>query len=361
MRVLRCSVIHGERQAPLISAAGPFPLWSLALFDWSYRAPLHRYPLIDTRAPDAVRDMLVGNFGARGFDLRRQESEFRWLASHLRFKTLDLTFSNCTSACRVVLPAIDMVKQRFVLCGSSEATFGTTTSEISPTKAAVIPAGVEAKYKNASCYAECLLRIDAAALRAKLAAMIGAPVASPIDFEAEVAFDHPEQARLRRLIDHLVAELDIEAPDLPDQALAQYEQSVMVCFLHASRHNYSGALERGQPRPARWQLRRAEDYIEANTSLPLTLEALAEITGTGAIAVSDAFRAARGLSPLGFLAQVRLNYARRMLLAGEETTSVAAVARRFGFSRASHFAKDYRNMFGELPSATLAEARRKRS
>jgi len=335
--------------------------WSFALLDWPLRAPLHRFPLLDTRAPDDARDMLVGRFGARGFDLHGEPPGFRWRLNNLRVGRLDLTFGNCTAASRVDFPEVDLFKQRFVLRGGGEVRLGRARFRVSRNETGVIPAGVPATHGNAAGIAELILRIDGPALRSKLGAMIGMPVAGAIEFETPTTFAHPEQARLRRLIDHLVGELDEETNDVPAQALAQYEQSLMVCFLHANRHNFSHLLERGQPLPALWQIRRAEDYIEANHSLPLTLEALGDVTGTGGLAASDAFRRTRGVSPLVFLERVRLNYARRLLQAPEEGTSVATVAHRFGFFNAADFARDYQRAFGEPPSATLATARRRRN
>jgi AraC family ethanolamine operon transcriptional activator len=101
--------------------------------------------------------------------------------------------------------------------------------------------------------------------------------------------------------------------------------------------------------------------MAANYSLPLTLEAVADITNTSSLAISEAFRRKRGVSPAVFLKRIRLGYARRTLQAPEERTSVAAVALQFGFFNPSGFARDYQRAFGELPSATLATARRKRS
>jgi len=325
------------------------------------RTPLHRFPLLDTRDPDDIRDMLVGNFGARGFDLRDEQPEFRGVTNHIRLGSLDLTFWSCTAASRSVLPEVDMVKQQFVLRGNGETSFGNTTFRISRNTTGVVPAGTTMRYENRCGLAEYVLRIDATALRTKLGAMIGTSVARPIEFEATTAFEHPEQARLRRLIDHLVGELDDETADLPAQALAQYQQSVMVCFLYANRHNFSHLLEQRQPQPALWQVHRAEEHIDASCTLPLTLEALEDVTGTSGLAMSQAFRRTRGVSPLVFLKRVRLNHARRLLLAPEENTSVATVAHRFGFFNAAAFASDYRRAFGEPPSATLAAARRRRS
>jgi transcriptional regulator GlxA family with amidase domain len=54
-----------------------------------------------------------------------------------------------------------------------------------------------------------------------------------------------------------------------------------------------------------------------------------------------------------FVKRVRLRHARRMLLAPEPDTTVAKVALICGFGNLGNFAKDYRNLFGELPSHTL--------
>jgi AraC-like DNA-binding protein len=64
-----------------------------------------------------------------------------------------------------------------------------------------------------------------------------------------------------------------------------------------------------------------------------------------------------GLSPGLYIRLRRLNVARRLLRhADPDTTSVAEVARRSGFSELGRFAAIYRTAFGELPSITLARA-----
>jgi AraC-like DNA-binding protein len=329
------------------------------LFDWSVRPPLHRFPLIESNSVETVRQTIVRAFGARAFDLHKPETDFRAVVNCLSLRNLDLTFVGCTAASRVRLPEVDMVRQRFVLSGHGATTFG-TRSETDSAKAVIVPAGTEAIYENSEASAQHILRIDASALRVKLSAMLGAWVARPIEFRAPTALAHPEQARLQRLVHHVIAEADVATGGPSDLALTQYEQSIMVCFLYAGHHNYSDALERRRPRPAARQLRRAEDYIAANATLPLTLEALAEVTDAGGLAVSHAFRATRGVSPLAFLEHVRLNHARHALEDSDDTTTVSGVARRFGFGRPSRFAELYRRAFGELPSATLVAARRRR-
>jgi AraC family ethanolamine operon transcriptional activator len=61
-----------------------------------------------------------------------------------------------------------------------------------------------------------------------------------------------------------------------------------------------------------------------------------------------------GLSPADFLKAVRLNACRRQLRAASiHALSVQEVAAQWGFFHMGHFAHDYKEMFGELPSHTL--------
>ena len=59
-----------------------------------------------------------------------------------------------------------------------------------------------------------------------------------------------------------------------------------------------------------------------------------------------------GLSPVSFIRSLRLNEVRRALKQGHGDTSISTVAYSWGFNHLSQFAKDYRQLFGELPSAS---------
>jgi AraC-like DNA-binding protein len=65
------------------------------------------------------------------------------------------------------------------------------------------------------------------------------------------------------------------------------------------------------------------------------------------------------MSPLAYARLRRLNLARLALMRTERgSTSVARVARKYGFSELGRFAAAYRAVFGEPPSATLRDAAR---
>ena len=63
----------------------------------------------------------------------------------------------------------------------------------------------------------------------------------------------------------------------------------------------------------------------------------------------------RPVSPKHFLVMRRIHLARRDLTrADPRTTTVTEVATRYGFWQFGRFAGEYKSIFGELPSVTLA-------
>jgi AraC-like DNA-binding protein len=304
--------------------------------------------------------VLVTNFGALSFDLRDDASEFEVSRSYLRLKSVDLVFGACSAAYQVGFPSVPLIKQHFALRQAGRTTFGGTRFDISPDEAAVIPAGVEMTHEYQAGFEQFIFRAEAAALQAKLGAVVGMPIARAIEFAPRSSFTNPALQRLRRMLQFMVSELDREDGKVPAPALVEFEQMLLVCFLAANRHNFSDLLEREQPRPAPWQVRLVEEYIVANWNRPITVEALAAAAGASTRSVFKAFRDARNCSPMAFVKSVRLGHARRMLQQPDPSTSVVSVAFACGFLNPGHFARDYRLAFGELPSVTLGTARHRR-
>lgn len=60
-----------------------------------------------------------------------------------------------------------------------------------------------------------------------------------------------------------------------------------------------------------------------------------------------------GIGPKRYLHIRRLDGARRELRSAPPEARVAEIAGDWGFWHMGHFAADYRNQFGELPSQTL--------
>lgn len=320
-------------------------------------ARLRRFSIIDTDDRDAMRDVVVHRYGASGFDLREDAQAFRGVASCLPLKNLDLSYAALSADGSAIFSGNDMVRQQFVLSGHSHIALGRSRASVGANEAAVVPPQMDFRCGFYGDFSELFLRISAAALRSKLSAVLGKAVGLTVEFAPGLVHQTPEQMRLRRLIDFFVGEIHRPDATLTDFHLAEYEQLLIVSFLTANHHNFSHLLQGAAPEVAPWQVRRVEEYIEANWRRALTIEEIAEETGVGVRSMFLTLKRTRGYTPMSFLQRIRLEQARRILQTPDETTSVTAVSLQCGFHNPGHFARYYRQAFNELPSATLAMAK----
>ena len=98
-------------------------------------------------------------------------------------------------------------------------------------------------------------------------------------------------------------------------------------------------------------------YVEDRLAVDAvpTIVDICNLLGVSERTLQYAFRRYVDMAPLAYLRLCRLNKVRATLRASDPlTTTVTAVAMRFGFMHLGRFAIEFRRMFGETPSATLA-------
>lgn len=110
--------------------------------------------------------------------------------------------------------------------------------------------------------------------------------------------------------------------------------------------------------PRNAHLRTAVEYVHANAHLPITSVDIAREATIGVRALQQAFLRHLGLTPTGYLRQVRIERVRdALLVADPHDTLVAEVARTWGFAHLGRFAASYLEHVGEYPRQTLARTR----
>gem|GEM_PF-5972403 len=100
-------------------------------------------------------------------------------------------------------------------------------------------------------------------------------------------------------------------------------------------------------------------YVEKNLDRELRLYDLARRNGITPRAVQRYFASRGSTSFSKYVKVLRLRRAYEKLNAPSSRTSVSGVAISCGFQNPSHFSRDYRAEFGELPSETLSRANRR--
>jgi transcriptional regulator GlxA family with amidase domain len=95
------------------------------------------------------------------------------------------------------------------------------------------------------------------------------------------------------------------------------------------------------------QIRRAIMWIRAHYDEPLRIEALAEIAGMSGASFHRHFRAATAMSPLQYQKHLRLQQARRLLIANQDASQAGYAV---GYESASQFSREYARAFGASPA-----------
>jgi len=96
-----------------------------------------------------------------------------------------------------------------------------------------------------------------------------------------------------------------------------------------------------------YQIARAIDWLKENFSKPVKVEDLAKTVGMSASAFHNHFRSMTAMSPLQFQKKMRLNEARRLMLADHLDASRAAF--EVGYESPSQFSREYSRLFGAPP------------
>jgi AraC-like DNA-binding protein len=102
-------------------------------------------------------------------------------------------------------------------------------------------------------------------------------------------------------------------------------------------------------------MRRFHRVVAEHLDRPLYIPEICKAIGVPERTLRVCCQEQLGTSPKHFLLMRRMHLARRDLSrADPKTTTVTEVATRYGFWQFGHFAGEYKSIFGESPSVTLA-------
>ena len=102
------------------------------------------------------------------------------------------------------------------------------------------------------------------------------------------------------------------------------------------------------------QIGRATQWIRENYAAPMAINALADVAGMSVTSFHRHFKALTLMTPVQYRARLRLQEARKLLMA--EARTVGAAAATVGYDSQSQFTRDYKRMFGAPPGVDTARA-----
>jgi hypothetical protein len=311
---------------------------------------LHRYPLFRASSAEEFREALLTLYGASRVDVEKS-TDFRAWGNNIALGDIALNYAACNTSIALHFPEMDYIRQQIGMRGRSATTLSGVKVNVDRGQACTTSLGRPMRVDCEPGHERLTLRIKSKALDRKLAALLGTRPKAALEFEPSLDLAKPEAKQMNNLLRYVIGLFDTESSEPPPVVLRELEQAIIVSFLAANEHPYSRKLTDPPPGAAPRQVRLAEEFIEAHWREAITIEGWQKPPASARGCYSVRSGNNRGCTPMEFAKQVRLQRARQMLSAPD--ASVTAVAFACGFLSTGHFARAYREVFGELPSETI--------
>jgi AraC-like DNA-binding protein len=192
------------------------------------------------------------------------------------------------------------------------------------------------------------------ALVRQLAVLLDDLPVAPLQFRPEIELEQGYGRSLARVLRCTALELERDGWFGDPVIASRFEEFVMTGLLLSQPSNYWNALRRRAKPIAPRDVRRALEYLHENVTEPITLGDVVRACGVPGRTLLKHFQDFKGVSPMRYLRNLRLQHARESLQSGR-VQQVSDVVSHWCFGHAGRFSIEYRRRFGESPSQTLAK------
>lgn len=196
--------------------------------------------------------------------------------------------------------------------------------------------------------------------------------ASLLDAHAMLAFHEPDSQTIQpmcfdsgslaaRIVEalHTVRKLSPSTTTMPDDEIAAYHLEALSNEIVDLARAFVSDYSRRQPHlgireaHAMRILRLVRHYLRERIGESISLHDLCDAAAASERTVRNACEIITGEAPMCFLKALRLNQVRRALLNATTPVKITETGARWGFLHMPQFSRDYRELFGELPSETI--------
>lgn len=317
---------------------------------------LGAYPVVRTDSRNRMKDALHSTYKVRSAEFDTSSGVFFGIANRVDLDGLSLHYCHYGADARIAFPGMEGFRQLLCLRGHGSLTVDGRRLGLDPRTTALLPPYKRFDAHYSADYAHLVLAFNPDRLVKYQEYMTGTDAARAVALPTLVPLESQRLDRFVAVALALACQMS-RREGVSTIVVKELEDVLLRSFLHEHHRSFPDLL-RAQPRLVdNRQVRTAEDFIAANWNRPITVEEIARVTGVSVRSIFGTFRKTRGCTPMAFLRDVRLDRARQELMERGSADSVADIAAACGFQSFGHFARHYRERFGELPSATLARSR----
>ncbi|MGI9316480.1 MAG: helix-turn-helix domain-containing protein [bacterium] len=242
-------------------------------------------------------------------------------------------------------------------CGKASSTSFNGQQLNLAANAVIFTSRATVNHKRVAGSCEVLVKCPASDLKTRLQASLDRTISRELLFKNHVGMDHGIGAHAKSTLWYILNSLNANPTLLENPLIVANFEDLMLNVVLSMPSNYSDELlASGDRKKAPALVSRAEEYMEASASLPITMTDVLLHTGGSRKALLTNFRKYRGYSPGEFLINARLKLAHQRLNNPTNEDSVTSIACDSGFSHLGRFSEIYRKRYGVRPSDTLKQA-----
>jgi AraC-like DNA-binding protein len=260
------------------------------------------------------------------------------------------------SEVRIVTEEAENFHVDIPLSGVAVSGAGTAQQVVTkPGAAQVFMPGERADLRWSGTTRQLCVMVQTPALESHLSSLLGTDLTHPIAFRPTMDLRSPggqTWMHVLKLVDHeLRRDEGLLGHGLMRRTL---ERLLIESLLLGHQHNYSSQLQLAPERSGSGAIRTAIELVEAHPERPWSVGELAAEVGSSVRALHAGFRDKTDLGPMTYLRRIRLARVHEDLLhADPASTTVASIARHWGFAHLGRFAASYAQRYGQSPSTTL--------
>lgn len=316
---------------------------------------LAKTPSFEIKDPASISGYMSSAFRPNRSIIRRKSTYAAFRHNSLQFGTTTFNLVRYGIEARVdAPPANEIFLAMFTLSGTARVNQGKHQFSTSPGSFCMLNPNRHLKIDLSEDFEQLTLKICGDAMRRALLQLTHREIKDPLEF-APTAY--PINGKAASFA-HLVKTVCIDAQS-PEQGFnhptvcRHLEDAMVNLLLTEFTHNYSSMMATSLQTLVPYFLKRAEEYINANLTEPISVVDVATVTGTSVRSLQNAFRQYRQTTLTAYLRNQRLHSVRQNLLsAAANGLTVTEVALAHGFTHLSKFSHYYKTLFGESPSQT---------
>ncbi|MCB1667512.1 MAG: AraC family transcriptional regulator [Porticoccaceae bacterium] len=319
---------------------------------------LNRYVVMRSVSPFTMSQQIKKCVGKHSIRLVGDEGPGDSYLKHLPNKKMSFSVIKYGSDVEVCGPAQKSNYQiQLVLKGNCSIDHGGESIDLGAGDAAIINPLSESSlvYKNAC--EKLIITLDSDFVQARLAQETGMRLKKPINFDVRVEKEN-DNGYLIDLIKFYGKLADKQKGSANFCHVSDVMMDSVVSALlkfHSSNYDY---LLQNNSSMLPTQLKNALEYIDHHLLEDISIDDILDRALIGERLLYKYFHDHLKTTPQAYIKSLRLHKIRNELISGDpNSTRVTDLALSFGFSHLGRFSKQYRDVFGELPSETL----RKRS